>query len=178
MWSLYSRESEGIAIVSTESHLAEALSSAPEDIYGGRVQYGDYGNPDFTIDGVNAFSPVLYKRESFSHEREYRLVYWDTSVTHKELRPVNGFFDWDGRLVPASAVPPGVVSAGRSLEEIAAIPPAAGVSISCDLERLIQRIVVSPLAEKWFSAVVEGVCAQYGVKAAVERSRLADEPSR
>ncbi|AYH43790.1 hypothetical protein CDA09_10385 [Azoarcus sp. DN11] len=177
MWSLYSRANEGIAIVSSEDKFRLALAATPIDVYGGCVQYGDYGSAEFTIDDGNAFRPVLYKRQSFAHEREYRLVNWDTSVTHKDIDAVNGVFTWEGHIVP-DVSGSGRITVGRSESEIEAIKPTPGIVVPCQLRELIARVVVSPLAEDWFFDVVAAASSAHGITVPVERSKLADEPLR
>ena len=72
MWSLYSREMDGIAIKTDFSSFRQSLVGET-DIYIGRVNYIDYES-DFIPRG-NAFNPFLHKRNSFEHEREVRAMY-------------------------------------------------------------------------------------------------------
>ena len=72
MWSLYSREMDGIAIKTDFSSFKQSLVSQT-DIYIGRVNYINYES-DF-IPGGNAFNPFLHKRHSFEHEQEVRAMY-------------------------------------------------------------------------------------------------------
>ena len=80
MWSLYSSES-GVAIQSTVARLELALRGR-SDIAMGLVQYADF-------DAKNLLScdPIYLKRESFSHEKELRLVIEkaDTAAHHDGL---------------------------------------------------------------------------------------------
>lgn len=113
MWDIYSRRDEGIAIVSSESRIESALLDYENSVFGGCVTYEDYSKENLALDDSFAFTPILHKRVSFAYEREYRLVYWDTSVTHKAgsgLAPVE-----------------------RELEEIEAQKPFPGHYVSCDL---------------------------------------------
>jgi hypothetical protein len=177
MWSLYSRANEGIAIVSSEARFLQAFAAAPVEIYGGCVRYGDYGSPEFTIEDGNAFRPLLYKRQSFAHEREYRLVHWDTSVTHKKIQAVNGVFNWEDDVIP-DINGSGQITVGRSEDEIEALQPSPGLVVQCQLSELIARVVVSPLAERWFFDVVSAACSAHGITVSAERSSLADDPLR
>ncbi|GAB2892954.1 hypothetical protein GCM10027046_22340 [Uliginosibacterium flavum] len=141
------------------------------------MQYGDYGSGEFTIDDGNAFRPVLCKRQSFAHEREYRLVHWDTSVTHKKINAMNGVFTWEDHIVP-DVSGSGQITVGRSEIEIEALKPSSGVVVPCRLSELIARVVVSPLAEDWFFNVVMAATTAHGITVPIERSKLADEPLR
>jgi hypothetical protein len=52
-------------------------------------------------------------------------------------------------------------------------PPPPGLTVSVDLDALVEKIYVSPTAEKW-SGLVRGVCADYGLAKHVVNSRLLD----
>ena len=71
MWSLYSRERDGIAIKTDCSSLKQSLVSST-DISIGSVSYIDYESD--SIPGGNTFNPFLRKRRSFKHEQEVRAV--------------------------------------------------------------------------------------------------------
>ena len=71
MWSLYSRETEGIAIKTNFDFFKRSLTCS-ESIYVGRISYADYEN--HFIPENNLFSPFLHKRQSFEHEREVRAI--------------------------------------------------------------------------------------------------------
>ncbi|SFX44206.1 DUF2971 domain-containing protein [Azotobacter vinelandii] len=177
MWDIYSKRNEGIAIVSCEERLEGALENCSLDIYGGKVIYGNYSSEKFVIDENSAFTPIIHKRMSFEYEKEFRLAYCDTSVTHKEIKSEKGFFNIDGDLIP-DITPNGVVTRGRSEDEIEAITPTPGVNVNCDLNILINKIYISPLAEQWFYDIVASACSTYGITAPVEKSEIFSEPMR
>jgi hypothetical protein len=45
-----------------------------------------------------------------------------------------------------------------------------------DLDRLVERIHVSPTAPEWFADLVTDVCARYELSAPIEQSSLAGSP--
>jgi hypothetical protein len=157
MWNIYSSQNEGIAIVSSESRIAAAMSEQSKRIFGGRVSYGDYADENFVLNEWSAFPPILHKRVSFAYEDEYRLVYWDTSVTH-----VQGS---------------GVELVERDLEEIKEQVASPGHYVACDLNKLIDKVMVSPLAVDWFFEVVREVSESVGLPTPV-KSNLLTEPLR
>ena len=53
---------------------------------------------------------------------------------------------------------------------------AEGVKIRVDLERLIERIYVSPSAPRWFAELTSSVANKYGYSFLVEPSRLDESP--
>jgi len=177
MWDIYSRRNEAIAIKSSESRFQAAFANAHQDIMGGKIVYGEYADEDFEMDDSNAFTPVLHKRNSFSYEQEYRLVYWDTSVTSKQIRSQNGFFRWNGHVVP-DIKDIGIMNVGRSEEEIESLPVQPGYSISCDINALVEAIYISPLAKDWLLNVVKDVSLKYGLEAPVDKSPLMSKPLR
>ena len=72
MWRLYLKGSDGIAIMSSYGRLRNSFKNTSEQIYIGKVRYIDYQRD--SIDGTSIFSPFLYKRNSFTHEREVRAL--------------------------------------------------------------------------------------------------------
>lgn len=71
MWSLYSREKDGIAINTNFDSFKQSFIGNT-DVYVGRVRYIDY-SLDHIPEG-NIFNPFLHKRHSFAHEREVRAM--------------------------------------------------------------------------------------------------------
>nr|WP_088327601.1 DUF2971 domain-containing protein [Bacillus cereus] len=74
MWDLYLKSGEGIAIRSTISNLYNGLNSNVHRMYFGEVQYINYLQD---MASVNTFETLFYKRESFSHEKEFRVIVFD-----------------------------------------------------------------------------------------------------
>ena len=71
MWSLYARETDGIAIKTDFDSLKNSFT-CNEDIYIGSVNYVDYDKHFIPED--NLFHPYLHKRKSFEHEKEIRAI--------------------------------------------------------------------------------------------------------
>jgi len=72
MWKLYAATNEAVAIRTKYSSLVAALD---ENVFVGQVRYIDYETS--TIPENNSFWPFMFKRMSFSHEREVRAVIQD-----------------------------------------------------------------------------------------------------
>lgn len=174
MWDMYSRKDEGIAIVSSESNFIDAFSHLNNDVFGGVVKYANYDSDDFTIDVDNGFNSILYKRASYDYEREYRLVFWDTDVTHKYIPMQTVEFDSHGN----ENIFNGRVSMGRSEEDIENVEPKLSFNAECDLNKLINKIYVSPSAPSWFFDIVNNVVEKYNVNVPVYHSKLANDPLR
>ncbi|WP_053485635.1 DUF2971 domain-containing protein [Lysinibacillus sp. FJAT-14745] len=70
MWDLYLSSSEGLAIKTTIDSLYDSVQPH-KNVYIGKVQYIDY-NKDMA--SKNIFETLFYKRKSFEHEHEVRLI--------------------------------------------------------------------------------------------------------
>jgi hypothetical protein len=70
MWGLYARTAEAIAIQSNFTNLFNCL---PESHYVGLVKYADYKLE--ALRSGNLLFPFLYKRKSYEHEHELRVVH-------------------------------------------------------------------------------------------------------
>lgn len=53
---------------------------------------------------------------------------------------------------------------------------ATGLAMECDLEMLVEEVIVSPSAPAWFVDVLKDVNSKFGLKASVAQSKLNDEP--
>ena len=71
MWDIYQREGRGVAVRSTWGDLTASLTGT-RDVYGGYIRYIDYETT--LVEEYNGFNAFMYKRRSFEHEREARLI--------------------------------------------------------------------------------------------------------
>lgn len=84
MWKLYSEANAGIAVQSTFSGLCESLERCSLEVRIGTVRYINYDEEYFAEGhGDDIFTPFLYKRLSFEHERELRAIIWDPEGVYK-----------------------------------------------------------------------------------------------
>ena len=83
MWTLYARETDGIAIKTDFGTFKQSLRSS-EDIYIGKVDYVDYERHQ--IPEHNLFYPYLHKRQDFKHEEEVRAI---TTTYPKSVEEIN-----------------------------------------------------------------------------------------
>lgn len=87
MWKVYSDGSKNIAIRSTFRKLCETLGSCAEAVHVGQVEYIDHASHDYeqlvdtsaTGKVLNVTPVILWKRPSYSHEREVRAFYYTAS---------------------------------------------------------------------------------------------------
>ena len=146
MWKLYGSGSEGIAIRSTCGRLKNALSKALQAIDMAEVKYIDYQVARVQTAPMDMLALSMHKRKSFEHERELRVVHWDSTEAMDIIRGERQ----------------------RNSKK--------HVSIQVDRDELIERIFVSPTSPTWFNEVVESVLSKYGVNKQVHRSSLEDGP--
>ncbi len=88
MWNIYLKSDTGIAIQSTYKKLRDAII-ADERVYLGLVNYIDYEHEQIEV-ADNYFSPFLFKRKSFEHEKEVRALI-ERSPT--EWNDIDGYQD-------------------------------------------------------------------------------------
>lgn len=142
MWKLYARTEEAVCIQTTYERLSAIL---PSDARIGMVRYVDYQKQ--WIPESNPLAPFMFKRLSFEHEQELRI-----------LKPLGDL---------------AALQSKRSVPH----NQAGGDLIPCDLKQLIQAVHVAPNAPAWFEELVQRVVDRYwGSAIPVIRSRLADSP--
>jgi hypothetical protein len=54
--------------------------------------------------------------------------------------------------------------------------PVDGKILTCDLEKLVSEVVISPFAPSWFLKVISDVLSRYGYSLDLKQSELLDEP--
>lgn len=140
--------SEGIAIRTTLSRFRDALRDEQRDIYIGKVQYGNYNS--MVMDSGNTLSPVFHKRRVFEYEKEVRAV-------HFSIEQAN-----------AASIPEPL--SGAPLSPI-------GVKAVVDVNRLIERVYVSPGMQTWYGHMVESLLRRYEYDLPLERSSIDKRPN-
>lgn len=152
MWKLYLKSDEGVAVQSTYRKLADSFRDYKEnDIWIGVVKYIDYEKE--IIPFGNAYYPYVYKRKSFEHEKELRAV---ISKFPLEAMPSKGLLNQE------------------NFSDREVFPDSLEVHI--DLEMLVERVYISPTAERWFEELVSSVMKKYGFDKPFTKSSLASDP--
>lgn len=146
MWEIYQREGRGVAVRSTWGDLTGSITSE-RAVYGARVRYVDYSST--FIPESNTFDAFMHKRQSFSHEREVRLI---MLTGHSEPHPTE----------KGTAIDLG--------------PEPEVIPVGINLTRLVHDVYVAPDAPKWIAEVVADVSAKYGYVFPVRQSDLGTDP--
>jgi len=142
MWDVYGKGSGVVAIKSSIACLKTVLSTCPQKVFIGGVQYVDW---DQIAWQVNALAMVMRKDRSYAHEQEVRAVVWglteDPPIATQSLKEGHLVFD----LIP-------------------------GVEVPCNPEQLITEIVVGPREQEMFLHLLEPILKRYGLAIPVRAS--------
>lgn len=158
MWKIYGAPGAGVAVVTNGARLSAALQGEERTLYLGGVNYVD---PDYVSLGIsNAFEPIMIKRSNYAYEQEVRLVHWDTTSHHDPLKN----FNWDEDALRFTDL----------VDDPRDVTP--GISLSCDIEALVEKVVVSPFAPPWYLTTLLELRDQLGFKFPVVPSPLNDKP--
>lgn len=158
MWSIYA--SRGIALQSRFGLLRDAFprhdrtKPGAQLVHLGLVSYIDYEQT--AIPAGNTFWPFMHKRESFSHEREVRLV--GQRLGHYLIKAFEANEAAGKRGSPFDAGPIDVF-------------PGGGLLAPVDIERLVENVYVAPGQPEWFAETVREVLRRFGFQLLADRVR-------
>jgi len=149
LWSIYTKSKQGVAIQSTFSRLCDCFNVYHEgNIKIGMINYIDYRYQKFDYSIFdNPYLPLIYKRTSFEYEKELRaLIINPKCVSH----------------MPTSQ------------EDLNQNPK--GLSVSVDLDILIENIFIAPKSPTWIKEVITSVLHKYGIYKEPLQSSLDESP--
>lgn len=90
MWELYSKTPESIAIETTYNKLINSIIiDSNINIYISEVLYLDYSKEKNSFDST--ISPFIFKRKSFEHEKEIRLILQTTYMKKEYINILNNY---------------------------------------------------------------------------------------
>ncbi len=149
LWKLYSDSRNSLAIQSTVERLKQSLQNAPERLCLSEIQYADYDNTwtkMFEItkspNSENQFNPATFKRISFKHERELRIMH-RTLTDPTFLQHINED--------PKTPI---------------------GEKVHCEINTLIETVYVSPTSEAWFKNLVTSLIKRFNLEVTIIQSGL------
>ena len=158
MWKVYGSPGAGVALISNGGRLETALEENDEKFYLGKVKYRD---PSFVQIGTpNAFDSIMIKRSSYEYEKEIRLVHWHTGNFHDALEN----FNWNEESMRFD----NLIEDNRPIE--------SGMSFACDMNVMIERVIISPYAPPWYAPMIEQVRDRLGYRFPIHKSKLLDLP--
>jgi len=103
----------------------------------------------------------MIKRDSYAYEREVRLVHWDTSDMHDSLAN----FAWNEEKMRFDDI----------IEDQRPINP--GINLTCDVDVLIERVIVSPFSPPWYLPMIERLRDQLQFRFPISNSALLTGPA-
>jgi len=157
MWKIYGSPGAGVAIVSNAVRLETALRASPERLFFGKVSYHHFGK---LILGGEYLEHTVSKLSSYEYEREVRLVHWDIENAHHPLANC----EWND------------VSWRFEKIEDELSPVKQGLKVTCQIEELIEEVVVSPFAPAWYLPMLVAVRDKLGYQFQISASPLLSEP--
>jgi len=146
LWRIYCSGREGIAIQSTIGRFKESIRKETQDIYIGKIHYIDYSKAHIPIKGSDQIKPLLYKRVSFQHEREVRAIAFPSHL----IKVTENHIEIDTK--------------------------KRGYYSAIDPNLLIEKVVISPLSEKWKKGLLQSVISKYNMDFVVEQSQISNKP--
>ncbi|MFN0262681.1 hypothetical protein ACKTEK_02270 [Tepidamorphus sp. 3E244] len=158
MWKIYASPGDGVAVITTGGRLTHSLDDASDDLHVGAVKYWTPGT--FQVGSENIFSNLTVKRSSYSFEQEVRIVYWDNENFHD---PLQGSV-WNEETLRYENINENVNL------------PRAGRLIPCDINIMIEKVVISPNSPSWYLPMIEKLIGELGLKFPVMQSSLLQEP--
>jgi hypothetical protein len=148
MWALYARRHAGIAIRSSVRSLLEACRKTAKNIAVGKVVYDSENNLSTLLPA--SFIAFFVKRNSFSHENEVRMItdFLD-GYESPNWTPENQMY---------------TVDASKSVQP--------GLYVECDLAKLVEEIVISPLSPIYLSTAIKEITRTFAPEIPVRQSKL------
>ncbi|MGJ9460462.1 DUF2971 domain-containing protein [Oceanobacillus sp. CF4.6] len=152
MWDLYLRGDDGVSIQTDYINLLNSITDLRYRVFSGKLQYIDFHKE---MTSKNIYDTLFYKRKSFSHENELRLMivasridqFHLESVFERQGIPVN---EWQERM--------------EMLEEQSyEFSHNNGTLVSCGLDKLIKKVYVSPRSSQEIVEMVTEMITKYGL---------------
>lgn len=151
MWNLYlSGEKDGVAIKTDYYSLINSIKDLRYRIFSGNVQYIDF-HTDMT--SKNIYDTLFFKRKSFNHENELRLMIVASRYNEYYLE----------RLFESEGIP--VEEWEEKMEELEEksydFSHEGGNLITCDVNKLINQVYISPKSNQDFVKKVNDLASKY-----------------
>ncbi|QDU62180.1 hypothetical protein Pan216_30470 [Planctomycetes bacterium Pan216] len=161
MWRRYSG-SVGVAIETTVGRLITSLEDSKYRLNGGRVNYCDFATHNKPFFDRGELDWILRKRKSYEHEKEYRVIAWPDCHSDDTCR----------KDVDSSASDFSTQIHGEESSQI----NGEGLSVECDVSKLIRRVVVGPRTFDPLKSLCESIMKSKGLVVSVKRSKMVEPP--
>jgi hypothetical protein len=151
MWDLYLSGKDGVAIKTDYRSLINSIIDLRYRVFSGKLQYIDF-NTEMT--SKNIYDTLFYKRKSFAHENELRLMIIASRIDQYYLE---GKFESEG-----ISVDEWDVKMDELEEQSYEFSHEIGNLVACNLDILIQGIYVSPRSSQDVVDKVNTMVSKYG----------------
>ena len=168
MWNLYLSSTEGIAIKTSRKKLLSSIDAGNWKIFYGEVEYVDYEN-DKVSDYI--LPSLFYKRHSFSHENEFRLIVvadpseGEDNINSRIIHHRDSYHPYitdDDEDEDYEDYEDG--SYEELIEGATEFETNYGTTLSCNLKELIEEIYIAPAAPSWFVELVKSILKKYDLE--------------
>ena len=152
MWKQYA-DKDGVAILTSSKRIKKSFHLTQSPVYLSRVKYIDYSCEPI-YDMGNMFSLVIHKRKSFQYEQEVRCIsllndlYTDSGFNEKYIIDQGKGNRLDFERFPV------------------------GIKVDIDLLYLIEKVYISPYAEKYVWENVKALMEMRGIDVEIVKSEL------
>ncbi|MGE7610003.1 DUF2971 domain-containing protein [Peribacillus frigoritolerans] len=151
MWDLYLNSKDGVAIKTDYTSLLNSINDLRYRVFSGKLQYVDF-NKEMT--SADIYDTLYYKRKSFIHENELRLMVIASRYNHLYLEKIFErdnvpSYEWDEKMAKLE-------------EESYEFSHENGNLISCDINKMIEKIYVSPKSSQEVVNQVKLMVTKYG----------------
>lgn len=189
MWKLYCKSSDSLVIKTTVGKLKYSLTDHINDLSFGGVIYDYKYEKTQNLELINLSDPLFTKRESFEHEKEFRVIYHNhksfnssrkkmeedhsnyisradfSNLTEQKIVNLESgyYYDEDS----------GVELSEKFLDDVKSSSDSI-VNLGIDPTRLIEEIIISPDSPNWFVDTVKLTIENLGYEFPVRKSKLYD----
>jgi hypothetical protein len=187
LWKLYSNGGLCIAVQSTYETVRNQIN---DEIPGVQIRYLDYDveGIEFLCDGpermtMSFIDLAATKRKSFEHEKEIRFIIPKSGVNlrHSEIPPQYRVYGLADTLVATGLAEsdPNRWFGDRMNKDFPYQPPVpSGDLIKVDLNKMIQKVYISPTVKDWEASAIEGIVRRYNFDFHIEKSKLLHHPKQ
>ncbi|CAH0318347.1 hypothetical protein SRABI80_04746 [Peribacillus frigoritolerans] len=151
MWDLYLNSKDGVAIKTNYKSLLNSITDLRFKVFSGKLQYIDFHKE---MTSKNIYDTLFYKRKSFIHENELRLIVIASRYDEAYLeglfeRDNVSYYEWEERMEKLE-------------EESYEFSHKNGNLITCDINKMIEKIYVSPRSSQEVVNQVKSMVSKYG----------------
>ncbi|MCK2020772.1 DUF2971 domain-containing protein [Peribacillus frigoritolerans] len=151
MWDLYLSGNDGVAIKTDYRSLINSITDLRYRVFSGNMQYIDFHKE---MTSKNIYDTLFYKRKSFSHENELRLMVIASRIDQNHLE-----VEFESERVPSDEWDEKMEKLEEQSYEFS---HGKGNLVSCDLNKLIHGIYVSPKSSQEVVEQVKSMVSKHG----------------